>query len=100
MGECVERRSFHLARQYVLALGRFDGFGGLAEWRIRRPARTDEDLQAPLGEGFTRQCHKSWIGFGIFPRSRVVIARTFIAQGAIDDHEVWRLAHHADLAPP
>src|SRR4051812_26650965 len=44
------------------------------------------------------QCHEARVGFGIFGWRRIVVAGSFIAQGAVDDDEIRRWSSWRDLA--
>src|SRR5262245_42831164 len=96
--EGIERGGLHLDREHTLGAGALDGFGGLPKRRIRRPARADDGIESLLGERRARHRDQARIGFRELSRCGVVIARAFIAQRALDDHEIGRRSGRNDLA--
>ena len=88
LGERVERRSFHLDREDILGTALCDRAGGLAKWRIGRPrgaavdrfGQARKDPESAAGQGGVR--------LGKFRRRQVMVARTFIPKGTIDQHEI------------
>src|SRR6266702_3756028 len=95
--EGVEGGSLHFHREYAFGLRRLDRLGGFAKWSIRRPTGADDRVQAFCLQRRERRCHQARVRLAIVRRRRIVIARSFVAQRAIDDDEVWGIAGRSDL---
>ncbi len=88
--EGVERRSLHLDGENPFGARRRDSLGRFAERGVGRPARTHDAAMVQRRQGFGRRRHQFRVRFGKLGGRRVVVARSLIAQAAIDDDEVGR----------
>jgi hypothetical protein len=87
--ERIKGGGLHFDREHTFGLGGLDGFLSFAKWRVRGPGRTDGNIPIrPQG------CHcgrdQTRVRVAVLGRWRVVIAGAFIAQCAVDDHELRR----------
>ena len=98
MAEGVERRSFHLYRQNSLATPLGDCFRGFAEGSVGRPCGTAMHSAVCANQDFVRQREQGAVGTHELAGRQIVIARPFVAQGAIDNDMVGRRPEISDLA--
>jgi hypothetical protein len=84
MAEGVERRSFHFYRQNSFATPLGDYFRGFAEGSVGRPCGTAMYSTVCANQDFVRQREQGAVGIHELAGRQIVIARPFVAQGAID----------------
>jgi drug/metabolite transporter (DMT)-like permease len=95
--EGIERGGFHFDREHAFRSGRLNSLCGFSERGIRGPARSDNARNIFVLQRLTGHFNEHRIGLGIVRSGRVVIARSLIAQRAVDDDEIWRPSCPGDL---
>ena len=86
--EGEERRRLHLHSHQALRSHRLDRLRGLAEGRIGRPGGATQHGHPQVVQGSIDHGQGCLAGEAVRGRRQIVVARSFVAQGPLDEDEV------------
>src|ERR1700738_1990156 len=95
--KCVQGCRFHLDREDAFGTCSLDGLCGLPKGRVGSPARPYDAVKPALCQRHCSLLHKGWVCLRELRRRRIMVAGPFIAQRAVDHHEVGRLPRRDNL---
>lgn len=88
--EGIQARGLHLDSDKALRTGVFDGKGSLSKGSVRRPRRPARHGHAQLGKSAVKYRQHAIVDTRVGRRRKIVIARPFISERALDQHEKRR----------
>src|SRR2546421_11165594 len=97
LSQRIESSRFHLHSKDSFLSTRGDHRFGLSERRIRSPTTPNSEGNTSVIPRDTQHLPERWSKVTIGRRRQVVVARSFITQGILDQHHVGRTTHRQDL---
>src|SRR5262249_46174884 len=96
--ERIERRRLHLDRDRALGPGRANRAPGLPKRGVRGPRRAADHRQPPPPQPVVYPPNPQQISPAEGRRCAVMIARTLVPEGAVDQYKIWWLSRTNELS--